>query len=84
MALADYVSSKLRGGAAKSSVVASALFGTISGTPIANVMVTGAFTIPMMKKSGFEANFAAGVEATASTGGLIYAAHDGGRSVRNG
>lgn len=71
MALADYVSSKLRGGAAKSSVVASALFGTISGTPIANVMVTGAFTIPMMKKSGFEANFAAGVEATASTGGLI-------------
>ncbi|MBQ9301408.1 MAG: TRAP transporter fused permease subunit [Clostridia bacterium] len=71
MALADYVSSKLRGGAAKSSVVASALFGTISGTPIANVMVTGAFTIPMMKKSGFEADFAAGVEATASTGGLI-------------
>lgn len=71
MALADYVSSKLRGGAAKASVVASALFGTISGTPIANVMVTGAFTIPMMKKSGFEANFAAGVEATASTGGLI-------------
>lgn len=71
MALADYVSSKLRGGAAKSSVVASALFGTISGTPIANVMVTGAFTIPMMKKSGFEDNFAAGVEATASTGGLI-------------
>lgn len=71
MALADYVSSKLRGGAAKSSVVASALFGTISGTPIANVMVTGAFTIPMMKKSGFESDFAAGVEATASTGGLI-------------
>lgn len=71
MALSDYVSSKLRGGAAKSSVVASALFGTISGTPIANVMVTGAFTIPMMKKSGFESDFAAGVEATASTGGLI-------------
>ncbi len=71
MALSDYVSSKLRGGAAKSSVVASALFGTISGTPIANVMVTGAFTIPMMKKSGFDGDFAAGVEATASTGGLI-------------
>lgn len=71
MALADLVSSKLRGGAAKSSVVASALFGTISGTPIANVMVTGAFTIPMMKKSGFDRDFAAGVEATASTGGLI-------------
>lgn len=71
MAVADYVSSKLRGGAAKSSVVASALFGCISGTPIANVMVTGSFTIPMMKKSGFEDDFAAGVEATASTGGLI-------------
>lgn len=71
MAVADYVSSKLRGGAAKSSVVASALFGCISGTPIANVMVTGSFTIPMMKKSGFEDEFAAGVEATASTGGLI-------------
>ena len=71
MALADLVSSKVRGGAAKSSVVASALFGTISGTPIANVMVTGAFTIPMMKKSGFEDSFAGAVEATASTGGLI-------------
>ncbi len=71
MALADYVSSKLRGGSAKSSIVASALFGTISGTPIANVMVTGAFTIPMMKKSGIDPQFAAGVEATASTGGLI-------------
>ncbi len=71
MAAADFVASKLRGGAAKSSVVASALFGCISGTPIANVMVTGAFTIPMMKKSGFQDEFAAGVEATASTGGLI-------------
>lgn len=71
MAVADLVAKHTRGGAAKSSIVASALFGCISGTPIANVMVTGAFTIPMMKKSGFKPEFAAGVEATASTGGLI-------------
>lgn len=71
MAIADFIAKRTRGGAAKSSIVASALFGTISGTPIANVMVTGAFTIPMMKKSGFKDTFAAGVEATASTGGLI-------------
>ncbi len=71
MAVADFIARRTRGGAAKSSVVASALFGSISGTPIANVMVTGAFTIPMMKKSGFPGSFAAAVEATASTGGLI-------------
>ncbi|MDR2006960.1 MAG: TRAP transporter fused permease subunit [Acidaminococcales bacterium] len=71
MAIADFIAKHTRGGAAKSSVVGSALFGSISGTPIANVMVTGAFTIPMMKKSGFTPAFAAGVEATASTGGLI-------------
>ena len=71
MAIADLIAKRTRGGAAKSSIVASALFGTISGTPIANVMVTGAFTIPMMKKSGFTPTLAAGVEATASTGGLI-------------
>jgi TRAP transporter 4TM/12TM fusion protein len=71
MAIADFIAKHTRGGAAKSSVVGSALFGSISGTPIANVMVTGAFTIPMMKKSGFTPTFAAGVEATSSTGGLI-------------
>jgi len=71
IAIAHIVANKTRGGAAKASVVASALFGTISGTPIANVMVTGSFTIPMMKKSGFPANWAAAVEAAASTGGLI-------------
>ena len=71
MAIADFIAKRTRGGAAKSSIVASALLGSISGTPIANVMVTGAFTIPMMKKSGFTPTFAAGVEATASTGGLI-------------
>lgn len=71
MAFADAIAKRTRGGAAKASVVSSALFGTISGSPIANVMVTGVFTIPMMKKSGFDPEFAGGVEATASTGGLI-------------
>jgi TRAP transporter 4TM/12TM fusion protein len=69
--IAKLVAKKSRGGAAKSSIVASALFGTIAGSPISNVMVTGAFTIPMMKQTGFKSSFAAAVEATASTGGLI-------------
>lgn len=71
MAFADAIAKRTRGGAAKASIVSSALFGSISGSPIANVMVTGVFTIPMMKKSGFTPEFAGGVEATASTGGLI-------------
>ena len=71
VAVARFVAEKSRGGAAKASVVSSALFGTISGSPIANVMVTGSFTIPMMKKSGFPNYMAGAVEATASTGGLI-------------
>lgn len=60
-----------RGGAAKIAVIASALFGTISGSPTANVVTTGAFTIPMAKKTGYSATFAAAVEAVASTGGSI-------------
>ena len=60
-----------RGGIAKISVVSSALFGTISGSPIANVCVTGAFTIPNMKSAGYSAVFAGAVEAIASTGGCI-------------
>lgn len=71
VAVAKAVAERTRGGAAKASVVSSACFGTISGSPIANVMVTGSFTIPMMKKSGFPNYLAAAVEATASTGGLI-------------
>lgn len=71
VAVARLVAEKSRGGAAKASVVSSACFGTISGSPIANVMVTGSFTIPMMKKSGFPDYMAGAVEATASTGGLI-------------
>jgi len=60
-----------KGGPGKISVVSSALFGTISGSAVANVMVDGWLTIPLMKRTGFKHEFAAAVEATASTGGQI-------------
>ena len=60
-----------RGGVAKIAVIASALFGTISGSPISNVCVTGAFTIPNMIKIGYSPVFAGAVEAVASTGGCF-------------
>lgn len=60
-----------RGGPAKASVLASALFGSISGSPSSNVATTGAFTIPLMKKTGYTAKFAAATEAVSSTGGQI-------------
>jgi TRAP transporter 4TM/12TM fusion protein len=60
-----------KGGAAKTAVVASSLFGTINGSSVANVMGTGLFTIPLMKKTGYKDYFAGAVEATASTGGQI-------------
>ena len=59
------------GGPGKVAVVSSSLFGTISGSAVANVMVDGPMTIPLMKRTGFSPAFAAGVEATASTGGQI-------------
>jgi TRAP transporter 4TM/12TM fusion protein len=59
------------GGPGKVSVVSSSLFGTVSGSAVANVMVDGPMTIPLMKRSGFRPHFAAAVEATASTGGQI-------------
>lgn len=59
------------GGPGKVSVVSSSLFGTISGSAVANVMVDGPITIPLMKRTGFTKHFAAGVEAVASTGGQI-------------
>ena len=59
------------GGPAKIAVISSGLFGTISGSAVANVVGTGTFTIPMMKKMGFAPHVAGGVEAIASTGGLI-------------
>lgn len=59
------------GGPGKVAVVSSSLFGTISGSAVANVMVDGPIAIPLMKRTGFRAHFAAGVEAVASTGGQI-------------
>jgi TRAP transporter 4TM/12TM fusion protein len=69
--LAYSVTGRVRGGAAKASVVSSALYGTISGSAVANVVVDGMITIPLMKRSGFKAPFASAVEAVASTGGQI-------------
>lgn len=60
-----------RGGPAKAAVVASAFMGSISGSAIANVVTSGAFTIPLMKRLGYKPEEAAGVEAAASTGGQI-------------
>ncbi|HRE19460.1 MAG TPA: TRAP transporter permease [Rhabdaerophilum sp.] len=59
------------GGPGKVSVMSSSLFGTISGSAVANVMVDGPISIPLMKRSGFTPAFAAGVESVASTGGQI-------------
>ncbi|MEY8386219.1 TRAP transporter permease [Oscillospiraceae bacterium 38-13] len=59
------------GGPAKVSVVTSALFGTISGNAVSNVVTTGAFTIPLMKKTGYEPEFAGAVEAVSSTAGQL-------------
>jgi len=62
---------KLQGGAAKLAVVSSGIFGMFSGSASANVTVTGSVTIPLMKRTGFKPTFAAAVEATASSGGMI-------------
>jgi len=69
--VATKVAGRTRGGPAKVSVFASAMFGTITGSGSANVAVTGTFTIPMMIKGGFKRHFAGAVEACASTGGQI-------------
>jgi TRAP transporter 4TM/12TM fusion protein len=62
---------RFRGGQAKIAIMSSSLFGNISGSAVANVVVDGAFTIPMMKKAGYPPPVAAAVEAVASTGGQI-------------
>jgi len=69
--LALIVTGRYRGGPAKVSVVSSALFGTVSGSAVANVVVDGAITIPLMKRAGFPAHMAAAIEAVASNGGQI-------------
>ena len=71
MSMSTKLAGRLRGGAAKVSVLASAFFGSISGSASANVASTGAFTIPTMKRLGYPASLAAAVEAVASTGGQI-------------
>lgn len=60
-----------RGGAAKIAVISSALYGTVSGSTVANVYATGSFTIPLMKRGGFIPKQAAAIEAISSTGGQL-------------
>ncbi len=69
--LAYAATGRQRGGPAKAAVIASAGMGSISGSAIANVVTTGAFTIPLMKRLGYKPAQAGGIEAAASTGGQI-------------
>lgn len=69
--LAVAVAGKSTGGPAKVAIFSSALQGTISGSSVANVVTSGSFTIPMMKKLGYRKEFAGAVEAAASTGGQL-------------
>ncbi len=62
---------RIRGGAAHAAIVASAVFGMMSGSVAANIAGTGVFTIPMIKRQGFSANFAGAVETAASSGGQL-------------
>lgn len=71
MDLALVVAGRSVGGPAKVATIASSLFGTVSGSAVANVAVTGNFTIPMMRRLNYDRHFAAAVEATASTGGQL-------------
>jgi TRAP transporter 4TM/12TM fusion protein len=69
MELGTSIAGKWRGGPAKIAVITSALFGSISGSSVANVVSTGTFTIPLMKRIGFKPHHAGAIEAIASTGG---------------
>ncbi len=71
MKIANLLTGRFTGGAAHAAVASSALFGTLSGAAISNVVSTGVMTIPVIKKSGFKPSFAAAVEAAASTGGQV-------------
>jgi len=71
MKIANRLTGRFTGGAAHAAVASSALFGTLSGAAISNVVSTGVMTIPVIKKSGFRPSFAAAVEAAASTGGQV-------------
>ncbi len=69
MDLGTALAGRWRGGPAKVAVMTSALFGSISGSSVANVVTTGSFTIPLMKRTGFRSHDAGAIEAIASTGG---------------
>ena len=69
--LARVATGRIRGGAGYVAIVSSALTGTITGSAVANTVSTGSITIPMMKRAGFRAPFAAGVETASSTGGQL-------------
>ena len=69
--LANAAAGTSKGGPAKIAVISSGLLGSINGSAVANVVTTGAFTIPMMKKTGYSKEFAGSVEATASVGGQL-------------
>ena len=69
--LAKALTGKITGGSGLVAVIASGLMGTVSGSAIANTVSTGSITIPMMKRTGFRAEFAAGVETAASVGGQL-------------
>jgi TRAP transporter 4TM/12TM fusion protein len=69
--MAYSLTGNMRGGPAKTAVIASALMGSISGSATANVVTTGSFTIPMMKKTGYPPHVAAGIEVASSVGGVL-------------
>ncbi len=71
MDLARFTGGRFTGGAGQIAVVSSAFFGMLSGSAVANVATTGAFTIPTMKKVGYRSEFAGAIEASASSGGQI-------------
>ena len=71
IALANAMTGRFAGGPAKVAVISSALCGMVSGSSVGNTVTTGSMTIPMMKKTGYDKNFAGAVEAAASTGGQI-------------
>jgi TRAP transporter 4TM/12TM fusion protein len=69
--VAHYVVGRTRGGPAKIAVIASGLFGSLSGSSMANVLTTGAITIPAMEASGYRSDYAGGIETAASTAGTL-------------
>lgn len=71
MELGNWMGRLLKGGAAVTSVISSALLGTVTGATVANVAITGVFTIPTMKRQGFRAEDAAAMESVASCGGQV-------------